>query len=499
MDIKALIEDLKDLQRKLHVFKHALGVLSYDSETAAPRLSDEGRGETMGALSRMSYELLINDRVRDLLEALHERSAELDPQSRREAEEMRREYKNTTCIPMEEVVAYTKLVNKATAVWHDAKVNNSFHSFRPCLEDLVATGRRFAGYRDSAKKPYDVMLDDFEPGIDQSYLDEYFGRLRRELVPLVRAIGEAGQPDTGWLKGTYPAALQEKLAKRVMAMMKVDTERCVLGQSEHPFTTNFNNKDVRITTHYHEDNLLSSLYSVIHEAGHGLYELGIADELQYGCLAGGVSMGIHESQSRLYENMLGRSLPFAQALLPVLAEIFPDTFMGVETAQLHRALNVSRPSLIRTESDELTYSMHIMVRYELEKALMQGTLAVADLPAAWNAKYKEYLGVDVPDDAHGCLQDIHWSMGDIGYFPSYALGSAYGAQALDDLRKTNDFDAQWANGDVEPLKAALKERVWQWGSMKEPAWLVESLCGGKFDPHHFTDYLKKKYTELYEL
>ena len=162
-------------------------------------------------------------------------------------------------------------------------------------------------------------------------------------------------------------------------------------------------------------------------------------------------------------------------------------------------VSLIEPGPIRTEADELTYSLHIMVRYELEKALMQGTLAVANLPAAWNAKYKEYLGVDVPDDAHGCLQDIHWSMGDIGYFPSYALGSAYGAQALDDLRKTNDFDAQWANGNVEPLKAALKERVWQWGSMKEPAWLVESLCGGKFDPHHFTDYLKKKYTELYEL
>ena len=499
MDIKALIEDLKDLQRKLHVFKHALGVLSYDSETAAPRLSDEGRGETMGALSRMSYELLINDRVRDLLEALHERSAELDPQSRREAEEMRREYKNTTCIPMEEVVAYTKLVNKATAVWHDAKVNNSFHSFRPCLEDLVATGRRFAGYRDSAKKPYDVMLDDFEPGIDQSYLDEYFGRLRRELVPLVRAIGEAGQPDTGWLKGAYPAALQEKLAKRVMSMMKVDTERCVLGQSEHPFTTNFNNKDVRITTHYHEDTLLSSLYSVIHEAGHGLYELGIADELQYGCLAGGVSMGIHESQSRLYENMLGRSLPFAQALLPVLAEIFPDTFMGVETAQLHRALNVSRPSLIRTESDELTYSMHIMVRYELEKALYDGSLKVSDLPGAWKALYKEYLGVEPQSDSEGVLQDVHWSGGMFGYFPSYSIGSAYSAQIYAAMAKDVDIEAALRAGDFAPINAWLGEKIHRHGGMMKPRDLIVSATGQAFDAGYYINYLKGKYSGLYNL
>ena len=183
-------------------------------------------------------------------------------------------------------------------------------------------------------------------------------------------------------------------------------------------------------------------------------------------------MGIHESQSRLFENLVGRSRAFVHYLYPTLKELFPAQLADVSAEEIWRAVNRAEPGLIRTE---------------------------ADLPAAWNAKYKEYLGVDVPDDAHGCLQDIHWSMGDIGYFPSYALGSAYGAQALDDLRKTNDFDAQWANGDVEPLKAALKERVWQWGSMKEPAWLVESLCGGKFDPHHFTDYLKKKYTELYEL
>lgn len=499
MDLQASVREFKDLQRKLHVYSHAMGVLSYDSQTVAPRLSSEGRGETMGALSQVSYELLINDRVRDLLEALHEQSAELDPQTKREAEEMRREYRKTTCIPLEEVVAYTKLVNKSSLIWQEAKENADFESFRPCLEELVATVRRFAGYRDSEKKPYDVMLDDFEPGIDQSYLDAYFSRLRRELVPLVHAIGEASQPDTAWLKGSFPAIQQERLALRVMEMMKVDSGRCVLGQSEHPFTTSFNNKDVRFTTHYYEDNLLPSLYSVIHEAGHGLYELGIADELQYGCLAGGVSMGIHESQSRLYENMLGRSLSFSKALLPVLAEVFPDTFRSVNAQTLHRALNVSKPSLIRTEADELTYSMHIMVRYELEKALFDGSLEVADLPDAWKALYHEYLGVEPANDAEGVLQDVHWSGGMFGYFPSYSIGSAYAAQIYAAMEKDVDIDAALLAGDFTPINAWLGKKIHRHGGMKKPRELIFSAAGEAFDAGYYVDYLKDKYSGLYGL
>ena len=304
---------------------------------------------------------------------------------------------------------------------------------------------------------------------------------------------------TDFLDQEWPIDAQRRVSKKIMELWGLDPAHCYLAESEHPFTTEFWRGDVRITTHYMPRDIFSNLYSVAHEGGHALYELNINPDYDYTVVTHGATMGIHESQSRLFENLVGRSRAFVHYLYPTLKELFPAQLADVSAEEIWRAVNRAEPGLIRTEADELTYALHIMVRYELEKALMQGTLAVADLPAAWNAKYKEYLGVDVPDDAHGCLQDIHWSMGDIGYFPSYALGSAYGAQALDDLRKTNDFDAQWANGDVEPLKAALKERVWQWGSMKEPAWLVESLCGGQFDPHHFTDYLKKKYTELYEL
>ena len=330
--------------------------------------------------------------------------------------------------------------------------------------------------------------------------DEFFATLREHIVPLLKKIKEKPQVDDAMLHGHFPEEKQAQLSDYLMRTMGLDLDHVGLSTTEHPFTTSLGSHfDERITTHYLEENFASSMFSVIHEGGHALYELNINPDYDYTVVTHGATMGIHESQSRLFENLVGRSRAFVHYLYPTLKELFPAQLADVSAEEIWRAVNRAEPGLIRTEADELTYALHIMVRYEIEKALIQGTLAVADLPAAWNAKYKEYLGVDVPDDAHGCLQDIHWSMGDIGYFPSYALGSAYGAQALDDLRKTNDFDAQWANGDVEPLKAALKERVWQWGSMKEPAWLVESLCGGKFDPHHFTDYLKKKYTELYEL
>ena len=372
--------------------------------------------------------------------------------------------------------------------------------FEPYLQKMFDSTKRMALYMEPDKRPYDTMLDNFERGLTASACDAFFDTLKKRLVPLMHKVVEHGdRVNDAPLRQSFPIAKQKELSSYLMDVMGIDRDHCILGETEHPFTTSLGSHfDERITTHYLEDNFASSMFSVIHEGGHALYDTGSADELAYTVLDGGVSMGIHESQSRFYENLLGRSRAFTGFVFPKLCELFPS-LAGHTAEEFYRAINKAEPSLIRTEADEVTYSLHVMVRYELEKALMQGTLAVADLPAAWNAKYKEYLGVDVPDDAHGCLQDIHWSMGDIGYFPSYALGSAYGAQALDDLRKTNDFDAQWANGDVEPLKAALKERVWQWGSMKEPAWLVESLCGGKFDPHHFTDYLKKKYTELYEL
>ena len=260
----------------------------------------------------------------------------------------------------------------------------------------------------------------------------------------------------------------------------------------------FNNQDVRITTNYKEDSVADSMYSVIHEGGHAKYELGIRDEFQYTVLAGGVSMGVHESQSRFYENIIGRSRAFVEAIFPKMQEFFPEQLGDVTAEQMYRAVNKVQPSLIRTESDELTYSLHVMIRYEIEKQLIGGTLEVKDVPKVWNRLYKEYLGVDVPDDKHGCLQDSHWSGGSFGYFPSYALGSAYGAQMLQNMEKDIDVWGPVAKGDLSAVSGWLMDKVHQYGSFLEPADVVKNACG-TFDPSVYTDYLTKKYTELYHL
>lgn len=287
-----------------------------------------------------------------------------------------------------------------------------------------------------------------------------------------------------------------------MDLWGLDPDHCVLDESEHPFTEGFWHGDVRITTHYMPRDVLSSLYSVAHEGGHALYELHVDPEYDFTVLGGGATMGLHESQSRLFENMVGRSRAFIRWLWPVLRELYPSQTADFTEEELYRAANRAEASLIRTEADELTYALHIMVRYELEKALLQGTLAVRDLPEAWNAKYKEYLGVEVPDNAHGVLQDIHWAGGDMGYFPSYALGSAYAAQAWDDITARlgqGVLEAHIEKGNLSPLKDALRDRLWKYGNSREPAELVRSLCGGAFDPSHYTGYLRRKYTDLYAL
>lgn len=334
--------------------------------------------------------------------------------------------------------------------------------------------------------------------MDTQQLDVFFDTLRKGLVPLIRAIGEKPQIDDSFLHLEYPVEQQKAFADYLMEVMGLDRGHCGLGETEHPFTLEFNNKDVRITTNYDLHNVASSMYSVLHEGGHALYELGIRDDLQYTCLTGGVSMGVHESQSRFYENLIGRSRAFIGAIYPKVQEFFPAQLGNVTAEQFYRAVNKVEPSLIRTESDELTYCLHVMVRYEIEKQLIAGTLTAKEVPAAWAELYKEYLGVEVPNDREGCLQDSHWSGGSFGYFPSYALGNAYGAQMLHNMEQEFDVYGGVAHGDLSAVTGWLREKVHQYGHLLEPAEVVRNACG-TFDAHYYLDYLTKKYTELYRL
>ena len=498
MELKEALERLEELQKKMFAYRTAGSSLYLDGDTVAPKDTSAGRGVALGVLAGELHKLFASPEVGELLDFLDSRRDELDPVAAREVTVLRRDYSKTARIPADEYMEYAMLTNEASDVWHRAKENNDFESFRPVLEKLVDFNRKFAGYYDPDKAPYDALLNEYERGVDMAYLDKFFAAVREKLVPLIHAIGEKEQPDDSFLHRHYPTEAQRKFSDYLMEVLQLDRAHCAIGETEHPFTLNFTSQDVRITTNYKEDDVSSSMYSVIHEGGHALYELNIDPALDYTCLAGGVSMGVHESQSRFYENIIGRSLPFVRAIFPKMREFFPEQLADVTAEEFYRAVNKAQPSLVRTEADELTYCLHIMVRYEIEKRLIGGTLAVKDVPAEWNRLYKEYLGIDVPDDTRGCLQDSHWSGGSFGYFPSYALGSAYGAQMLRNMEKEMDVWGPVSRGDLSGVTGWLREHIHKYGGMMEPADIVKNACGD-FDPTVYTDYLTKKYSELYGL
>ena len=499
MTLEQALTRLEELEAAQAAYGHASGLISVDGDTVAPKQSVIGRSKALGYLSEISYKLLINDKVKEMLETILASGDKVTPIQRRRAEVLKQDYDEWTCIPMDEYVAFATLSSEASAVWHEAKEKSDYPMFAPYLEKLIGYQRRFAAYRDSSRPAYDVLLDTFEKGTSTATLDPFFRTLRERLTPVILAVKDRPAPRIDFLRGDFPIDKQRVLSERVMAMMGIDRERCVIGETEHPFTAGLNKWDVRLTTHYYPEDVSDNLYSVLHEGGHALYELGVADKLQFTCLGSGSSMSIHESQSRFYENYVGRSLPFCRALLPVLAELFPDKMEGVTPEMLYAAVNRAQPSLIRIQADELTYAMHVMIRYELEKLMLAGEVTVDELPGLWNDYYKQYLGVTVPNDREGILQDSHWSGVSFGYFPSYALGSAYGAQMLRTMEKELNPWPSVEKGDFSPITAWLGQRIHQHGKLLTPTQLLDNALGGPFDPTCYTDYLTEKFSKLYRL
>ena len=499
MTLNEAIEKLNELEKASYALGHAQSILYTDGDTVAPKNSWKGRGKAMAYLSELTYKQLVNPETGEILETILRHKDEADEVTFRRAEIMKESYDELHMLPMEEYVAYQELVNESMTVWKDAKDGSDWNLFAPYLEKLITARRRFASLKAPDKPAYDVLLDLHEKDATMAELDPFFRALREDLSPVIKEVAAREKPVPAFLKGPWPVEKQRIFSQKVMALEGIDPLCCTLGETEHPFTSGTNKWDVRITTHYHEDDVLSSLYSVIHEGGHALYEMDVRDDMQFTCLADGVTMGVHESQSRFYENLIGRSRAFCTPLLKVMKEVFPEQMKGVTEDELYSAINLSKPSLIRTEADELTYSLHVMIRYELEKAMIGGDLKVADIPGEWNRLYKEVLGVDVPDDKHGCLQDSHWSFGGMGYFPSYALGSAYGVQMLQEMEKDVDVWTAVAKGDLSPVTAWLTEKVHQYGHLKKPCDLLPAAMGGPLDATVYTGYLKKKFTELYKL
>lgn len=498
MNVKEAIDKLNELEATEFAYNHAMGLLSYDDETVAPKGSVVPRGKTMGILSELSYNLSTGNEARQLLDFLKGHMDELSPEDKRRTELMDKSMRELTAIPVEEYVAYSQLTSEASNVWREAKNKSDYKLFEPYLGRIIDTQKRFASLVAPDMDPYDYCLDQYEEGLNQEKCEEFFNTLRSHIVPLIERVKAAPPIDDAFVHERFPVSDQRELSAWLMEIMGLPRDNCIIGEVEHPFTTGFSKYDVRITTHYFEDNFLSSMYSVIHEGGHALYDLNSDDRFVFTSLEGGVSMGVHESQSRFYENIIGRSREFVGLIYPELIRLCPK-LASHSVDELYRAANVALPSLVRTEADELTYPLHIMVRYEMEKAMIKGDVKTSELPDMWNALYKEYLGVNVPDDRSGILQDSHWSGGGIGYFPSYALGSAYGAQLLAKMRESFDVKDAVRSGDFKTINGWLNDKIWKYGSLMKPAQLMEQAFGGPFDPKYYTDYLERKFTEVYGL
>ena len=498
MTVKEALAQIEAFENANSAINHACGLLYYDGDTIAPSGSVEIRALTLGEFSRMSYELITSEKFIEALETLNNNLDSLSEIERRKVTELYREYDETRKIPMQEMIDFQIHLTESSSVWHKAKETNDFALFEPYLQKTFDTLKRFAQYTDPDKDPYDVCLNKYERGLTKERCDEFFTALRAKLVPLIARVCNAQQIDDSVLKLNYPKAKQENFTEYLVDVMDINRDHFTVGETEHPFTISFTGKDVRITTHYFEDNLASSLYSVVHECGHALYDMNSMPELFRSSLEGGVSMAIHESQSRFYENIIGRSRPFCELILPFLKKEFPEQLGNVSDDEFYRMINRSEPSLIRTEADELTYALHVMVRYELEKRMMSGEICAKDLPSEWNRLYKEYLGVDVPDDKNGVLQDSHWSNANVGYFPSYALGSAYGVQMLEEMKKDIDVDGSIRSGKLTAINDWLREKIWKFGCLYNPTDLFNMVCG-EFDPNAYVEYLENKFSEVYSL
>lgn len=495
--IQETVERYLKYLEKRRAYHHAIGLMSYDMNTIMPKGAGPLVGDTFGVLSEVLYDMETSPETEAMQREILAHRDEVDANLVRTAELAMEERERIACIPKEEYVQYSIDRTTAEQVWHEAKIKSDFPMFLPYLEKLIAAKKRFARYYKPDAPVYDTMLDEYEKGLSTATLDRFFATVRERLVPVIAQIKE--QPDISFLHRHYPIADQRIFSDYLMDVLGLDRNHCIIGETEHPFTTEFTKYDVRITTHYHEDAVEASMYSVIHEGGHATYERGVADEIARLPIGCGVSMSVHEGQSRFFENIIGRSEPFCEAIFPRMQEIFPEQLKDVTAHQFYVAVNKSEPSLIRTEADELTYALHVMIRYELEKRLFDGDLDAKDLPAEWNRMYKETLGVDVPDDRRGVLQDSHWSSGLFGYFPSYAVGSAYGAQLIKRMEREIDVWNNVRAGNLKPIVAWLTEHIYRFGSFKEPTALMEEAFGAPFDPTYYTDYLTKKYSDLYHL
>lgn len=493
-------EDVLALAREVHLLDSSAEVLAWDQETMMPPGGVEHRAKQLGLLSRLSHERGTSQRYGELLEACAD--LELDPAAAAEVRVLRRNFARATRVPASLVQERSEVTSQAQHVWADARDASDFRAFQPWLDRILALERDRAACLGVPEggEAWDALAEDYEPGMRAADLERLFGPLREELTVLVKEIGETSPPSDEFNRTAFPVDDQETFVRIVATAMGFDFRRGRIDRSTHPFCGGSHCDDVRITTRFHDDNVGDALGSTMHECGHGLYEQGLPSDRVGTPLGTAISLGIHESQSRLWENHVGRSRSFWAWCAPIVHAQLGAAARRFDAEALFGAANVVRPSLIRVEADEATYNLHVIVRFELERRLIRGDLDTADVPAAWNALYAECLGIDVPNDRLGCLQDVHWSCGLIGYFPTYTLGSLYAAQFYAAAEGAlGDLDGLHARGDFAPLREWLREHVHRHGMRFDPDPLCEQATGSRLDAEVFLNYLRGKLGPLYGL
>jgi len=496
-------EELRELSSEIQYYNAILSLLHWDQETHMPPGAIASRSHQIAQLSAMIHEKKSGSKFKAALEKLislstgQPKAKGLSLTERASLREWRKEYIRATKLPVSFVKTFSQVTSEATQIWATAKKQNNFKLFAPFLEKIVELSREKAKILGFEDHPYDALLEGYEPCMTTHKVSVIFKGLQKELTRLLQKIKAKKQVEDGFLHEKVGDKTQMEIGHDFLAKLPIDMAYTRLDLSAHPFSIAMHPQDSRITTRIIPHSFISNIFSVLHEAGHAMYEMGLPVETWGTPLSEAISLSIHESQSRWWETLIGRSLPFWKSRYPALQKMLP-ALKKVPLERFHRAINKVSPSLIRVEADEVTYCLHVIVRFEIEQALISGSLQVNDLPAAWNAKMKEYLGVVPPTDTEGVLQDVHWSLGDFGYFPTYALGNLFAAQFFTAFaKKYTDWEQRVAAGDFLFIREWLREKIHRCGRMYNAEELVKKVTGKHLNERAYCSYLKKKYAKIY--
>lgn len=502
VEISPNMQKLMELGAKIADLSGIMSLLGWDQQVMMPPGGAEERGLQSAALGRIMHEKFTSPEVGQLIADLEKEVGDLNAESdeARAVKVAKREFEKQAKVPLGLLMETITTTSVAHEMWVKAKTESDFSIFQPYLEKIVDLRKQYAELFKPYDHIYDALLDDFEPGMKTADVKAIFDQLRPQQVELIKEISEKDQPDDSFIKQAYNEKFQEIFSKNVITHFGYDWNRGRMDIAPHPFTTGFGLGDVRITTRYLKDDGVSALFSTMHESGHAMYVQGVAEKYKRHVLGGAASLAIHESQSRLWENIIGRSKEFWSFFYPAFQMLFPEHLANVSMNDFYRAINKIEPSLIRVEADEATYNLHVMLRLEIEIGLMEGSMAVTDLPEIWNQKMVDYLGVTPPNDALGVLQDVHWSGGMIGYFSTYALGNLASVQLWDKLLEENpNVPDEIAKGKFDTVLNWMRKQVHQYGSKYEPQEIMIKATGSKITPEPYMAYLRKKYSDIYNL